>query len=64
MFRPSRLKYETSKSWYALHDQDYYRRRLPNALAYFVVVMLFPFVSVKTFNLLDRLPIWDKRVRE
>jgi hypothetical protein len=63
MLRPSRLRYEHSRSWHAM-DNLYLRRRIPNAFGYALIGVFFPYVSVKTFNLLDRLPIWEQRLEQ
>jgi len=38
------------------------RRRIPNAFGYALIASLVPYLSVKTYNLLDRLEIWEKRI--
>lgn len=58
MMRPGRLQYYTQMSWYA-QDNKYLRRKVVNAFGYFVLASLFPYVSVKAYNLLDRLPVWN-----
>jgi hypothetical protein len=40
------------------------KRRILNAFGYVGIAVLFPFVSVKAFNLLDRLPVWERRLEE
>ena len=62
-FRSSRLRYEHRRSFYA-QDNLFLKRRIVNAFGYFAVSLLFPYVSVKTFNLLDRLPYWERRLEE
>lgn len=63
MFRPNRTYFEEHRSWYAMENR-FLKRRVFNTYTFYVVMALFPYVSVKTFNLLDRLPIWGQRVEE
>ena len=63
IMRPQRHQYEPMKSWYA-QDNLFLRRRVVNAYLYVVLMILFPYVSVKSFGICDRLPIWEQRVRK
>ena len=38
------------------------RRRLLNAYTYIVLALFLPYFSVKAYNLLDRLEIWERRL--
>ena len=38
------------------------RRRLGNAFGYALIASLVPYLSVKKYNLLDRLDIWERRL--
>ena len=59
--RPSRLRYEHARSFWAM-DNLFLKRRLVNAYAYAIILVMFPYVSVKSYNLLDRLPVWERRL--
>jgi hypothetical protein len=59
--RASRLKFSSTRSVFAI-DNKYLKRRLGNTAGYLILACLVPYASVKTFNLLDRLPYWDNRV--
>lgn len=61
MLRPSRIKYVFDRSIYAI-DNLYMRRRIPNAFTYIILGMFIPYLSVKTFNLLERLEFWERRL--
>ncbi len=61
--RSTRLRYENRRSWYA-QDNLFLKRRLLNAFGYFAIALFFPYLSVKTYNLLDRLPYWERRLEE
>ena len=60
-FRPSRLHLSGDRSVYAV-DPTYLRRSYYNVLAYCLMMAAFPYVSVKTFSLFERLPYWSDRV--
>lgn len=38
------------------------KRKLVGAWIYVIIAGFVPYVSVKAFNLLDRLPYWNNRV--
>lgn len=61
MLRPQRLKFETKMSNLAF-DHMKIKRKARHALIWGLLALYFPYVSVKAFNLLDRLPIWEQRV--
>jgi hypothetical protein len=61
--RPSRLLFEPARSIYSV-DNRYIKRKLTTVYGYIALIILFPYVSVKTFNLLDRLTIWEKRIEK
>ena len=61
MLRPSRIRYVHERSWYA-QDNLYMRRRVPNAFTYALIAAFVPYISVKSFNLLDRLDLWERRL--
>jgi len=63
MIRPSRLRYIHERSWLS-QDNLYLRRRLLNALWYSILAVGFPYVSVKTYNLLDRMEYWNRRLEK
>eukprot|EP00347_Sterkiella_histriomuscorum_P007845 403347344 len=64
MQRPIRLSYITYHSEYVRPERIYLRRRFIAAYYLVPIVWAFPFVSVKCYEFLDRLPYWDKRVEK
>lgn len=58
MLRPSRLKHVSVYSEYVL-DNDYLKRKISIFIVWAGLFAVFPAVSVKAYNLLDRLPYWQ-----
>ena len=63
MLRPCRTRYIHERSWYS-QDNLFLRRRVSNAFGYALVAVFFPYLSVKVYNLLDRLDLWERRLQK
>lgn len=59
--RPKRLGFDIRVNS-MVEKSFYYKRTFKQYKTWLTVFVVFPYLTVKTYNLLDRLPMWERRV--